>query len=502
MVLGRNPCAGVVFVLLTAGFGCAEPAGPVPAQLDVRIVGPSVVVPGDSATLYGIANHSRLGALPPDAFTWTIDTDVVTGSATVRVAALPSPLSVRLIAMATDGERGEATFTVSPADADTVMWEVDLQAPPQPSPRETRFSSADGRLYVSPAYGDAGRVVVHAGRGPAAAIHPLVEFDPDSRQVIAIFPNGDRLRQTDNVSEPDTVLRIAADGSVRWVNSPTIPYAQVALVPGDSLIYRYNSSFGIGALGASGEQGWELRGDYYSGLATDDRGRWLAWDANPTIVVDVGRSDIGRLARASVGPSACRWVRAAFFGGGDALYVLTSAQSSSLTAAHCVTRATLNAAGVAAAVWTATMDFEVEDWNLAVGRDGTLYFGLASGSVVALGPDGVQRWRSPPITTECDDQVGNTPALGEDGTIFHVAYDRLIVLAPDGTARWTDQVADDRRRNCYPPAPLLTDDGRLFVVTNGFRIRAYRTGIAADPQAVWGQAGSDSRRSGQARVGG
>jgi hypothetical protein len=76
------------------------------------------------------------------------------------------------------------------------------------------------------------------------------------------------------------------------------------------------------------------------------------------------------------------------------------------------------------------------------------------------------------------------------------------VLAPDGTARWTDQVADDRRRNCYPPAPLLTDDGRLFVVTNGFRIRAYRTGIAADPQAVWGQAGSDSRRSGQARVGG
>jgi hypothetical protein len=344
--------------------------------------------------------------------------------------------------------------------------------------------------------------VVHAGVEPAASLHPRIETEPDSSQtLLALFPDGDRLLQA---RSPGSVLRrVGPGGEERWSHQPVGGgYAGVALAPDEGIVYWHNSNFGMGAISPGGTQSWERRNTFYTDVVTDDAGRWLAGGyANPSTVIDVGRTGTGWETSSEVGPPACPWVRGAVFGAGDALYVLTSATSSVLGLPDCVIRATIGANGMTAIEWMATLDFGADIDQLAVGRDGSLFFGMADGTVVSLSPDGAERWRSTPTTTACTGP-GSAPALGADGTIFHHAHGRLMALDGDGSVRWTSEVADPTGRPCWIFAPVLSDDGRLFVASWGYRIRAYRAGTTADPQAVWGQAGGDARRSRQARTGG
>lgn len=97
-------------------------------------------------------------------------------------------------------------------------------------------------------------------------------------------------------------------------------------------------------------------------------------------------------------------------------------------------------------------------WNFlsggrsAIGIDGTIY--LASGSLYALTPDKKVKWAFPPDSTD------GAPAIGSDGTIYHVSTDHyLYALNPDGTQRWKAYVGVTRS------IPAIGADGTIYVGT-------------------------------------
>ncbi|MCE5323002.1 PQQ-binding-like beta-propeller repeat protein [bacterium] len=95
--------------------------------------------------------------------------------------------------------------------------------------------------------------------------------------------------------------------------------------------------------------------------------------------------------------------------------------------------------------------------NCAVGPDGTIYVGTASGSLVALNSDGSTKWTYPTqgrtITT--------APAVGADGTIYVGAQDTCLhAINPDGTLKWYY-----RTNAAIYSSPTLDADGTIIFGT-------------------------------------
>ena len=79
-----------------------------------------------------------------------------------------------------------------------------------------------------------------------------------------------------------------------------------------------------------------------------------------------------------------------------------------------------------------TSDIGLFTWALAVGQDGTLYLDH-EGRVVALGPDGTERW-----STESNDlDFISDLALASDGALYVLTGNTLSAYTPDGTERWS-----------------------------------------------------------------
>jgi len=81
--------------------------------------------------------------------------------------------------------------------------------------------------------------------------------------------------------------------------------------------------------------------------------------------------------------------------------------------------------------------YPVEDGNdigssPSLGSDGTIYFSCYDKHVYALNPDGTLEWKY-----ESDHPFHSTPVLGQDGTIYIGGYDNYFhAINPDGTIKW------------------------------------------------------------------
>jgi outer membrane protein assembly factor BamB len=92
------------------------------------------------------------------------------------------------------------------------------------------------------------------------------------------------------------------------------------------------------------------------------------------------------------------------------------------------------------------------DTGIAVGEDGTAYFG-AGQELWAVAADGTVRFRF-----RANDKIFSAPALDDDGTIYVGSQDdHLYALAPDGTLRWSYQA-----RNDVDSGPVIGDDGTIY----------------------------------------
>jgi|GEM_PF-1271422 len=93
----------------------------------------------------------------------------------------------------------------------------------------------------------------------------------------------------------------------------------------------------------------------------------------------------------------------------------------------------------------------------AIGSDGTLYIGSLGKELLAIGREGMRRWR---YTT--DGAITSSPAVGADGTVYvgdWAGY--LYAINPDGSLRWQCDVGWE-----VESSPAIADDGTVYVGSN------------------------------------
>ena len=105
--------------------------------------------------------------------------------------------------------------------------------------------------------------------------------------------------------------------------------------------------------------------------------------------------------------------------------------------------------------------------SVAVGADGSLYFGSYDKKVYALTSDGVKKWE---FTTE--GEIRSTPVVGEDGTIYVGSNDlNVYALNPDGTKKW-EHFTSSLRFGKVVTSPAIGADGTLYIGTQNGKLRA------------------------------
>lgn len=107
--------------------------------------------------------------------------------------------------------------------------------------------------------------------------------------------------------------------------------------------------------------------------------------------------------------------------------------------------------------WTAKIHSAV-DSSAAVGADGTIYFGDFYGKLLALKPDGSQKWA---FTTGHGGLMGveirSSPAIAADGSIYFGCRDnKFYALRPDGKKKWEFQTGA-----WVDSSPAIASDGAV-----------------------------------------
>ena len=97
----------------------------------------------------------------------------------------------------------------------------------------------------------------------------------------------------------------------------------------------------------------------------------------------------------------------------------------------------------------------------AIAADGTLYLGVGKKGLVAIGPDGEEKWTYSWPGAEDDYSISAVPTVTTDGTIVvGLEGDRFVALTPGGEEMWTFE-ADQMSQ-----IPLILADGTILVGTH------------------------------------
>jgi len=103
-------------------------------------------------------------------------------------------------------------------------------------------------------------------------------------------------------------------------------------------------------------------------------------------------------------------------------------------------------------------------WQLRVGEvystpalaeDGTIYICTMDGDLIAIGPEGSERWH-----LHLDWGIWSSAAVGSDGTVYVVSEDSLHAVRPDGTRKWSRQGGGEEYHGL-----AIADDGTIYHVT-------------------------------------
>ncbi len=121
-------------------------------------------------------------------------------------------------------------------------------------------------------------------------------------------------------------------------------------------------------------------------------------------------------------------------------------------------------------LWTFPTDAPVAT-SVAIGADGTLYFGNDGKKLYAVGPDHQLKW-----TFLAGDAIRSSPAVGADGTIYFGCDDkRLYAVSPQGSLRWSFLSA-----GLAETPPAIGSDGTIY-----FSIDGQTYAIAPDGKQRW-----------------
>ena len=103
--------------------------------------------------------------------------------------------------------------------------------------------------------------------------------------------------------------------------------------------------------------------------------------------------------------------------------------------------------------------FEVGQRTPAIGLDGTLY--VSADDLYAVYPNGTRKWR---FETEW---CHSSPAIGPDGTIYVMSgQDNLVAVNPDGSNRWLFMLDFGNQMSFASPA--IDTDGTIYIAAEDF----------------------------------
>jgi len=111
----------------------------------------------------------------------------------------------------------------------------------------------------------------------------------------------------------------------------------------------------------------------------------------------------------------------------------------------------------------------------AIGDDGTVYLLTATG-LFALSPDGQLKWKQPAVRDDW-----SSPIIGPDGTVYAVNGWRVCAVNPDGSIRWRSHPEE---MLCLPPA--VAPNGNIYAIA-WLRSTDQAKLIALDPEGrqIW-----------------
>lgn len=104
-------------------------------------------------------------------------------------------------------------------------------------------------------------------------------------------------------------------------------------------------------------------------------------------------------------------------------------------------------------------------WNAPViGADGTIY--AADVKVRAVTPDGREKWSvALPVSKNVHQSADDSPSIGTDGTFYVITeVGALLALRPDGTEKWRFDAAAGVER-AIKAGPAIAQDGTLYFGT-------------------------------------
>jgi outer membrane protein assembly factor BamB len=113
--------------------------------------------------------------------------------------------------------------------------------------------------------------------------------------------------------------------------------------------------------------------------------------------------------------------------------------------------------------WKASTGSSIASAGVALATDGTIYVGTEQ--LRAYYPNGTLKW----MTNVQGSIYGTVPALSADGTIYVSAGGSLVAVNPDGTERWRKQLTIAQIRS----SPSIGPDDRVYVGSEDYGIDPY-----------------------------
>jgi outer membrane protein assembly factor BamB len=135
-------------------------------------------------------------------------------------------------------------------------------------------------------------------------------------------------------------------------------------------------------------------------------------------------------------------------------------------------------------IWTSNVGYGALDSGIALGADGTLYFGGVYKTLYAMDSSGREKWRF-----TAGGAIESTPVVGEDGTIYFGANDgKLYAVSPDGRLKWTFTAPGP-----VISSPAVDSNGRIYFTSTGSP--GSLNALDANGHLLWTAVGSPNNRT-------